>query len=221
MEFLNKLCQACQKPMNGGTFRAPFVCPHCSFQHEGGKKAKRRFTPVAAAAPVAESSVIESPAVAEAPVELPVAAEAQVESPIAEEHVEEVVYAEVPAPRPAPARQPAAVVLTTKAASEHTIVESFDEVAAECVLNLKVTPEMISDGKFIGTKSEKVRAALEQGKKHVLAQLRQKAQEQGANIVTDVAVKNSVKNADAQNVKIVVRATGAAAVAELAETSEA
>ncbi|MCR6651576.1 MAG: heavy metal-binding domain-containing protein [Cellvibrionaceae bacterium] len=200
MEFLNKLCQTCRKPMNGGTYRASHVCPHCYFAHEGGKS-KRRFTPVVAA-----------PA-----------------SPQVEEQVDEV-YAEA-APAAAPSHESAAVAqttvtpttvaLTTKTADEHTILESLEEVTAECVLNLKVTPDMIVDGKFVGTKSEKVRAALEQGKKHVLTQLRQKAQEQGANIVTDVAVKNAVKNADAQNVKIVVRATGVAAVVDAAETSEA
>lgn len=195
MEFLNKLCQTCRKPMNGGTYRASHVCPHCYFAHAGGKS-KRRFTPVVAA-----------PA-----------------APQVEEQADEVSAEAVPAA--APSHQPAAValipvVLTTKTADEYTILESLEEVTAECVLNLKVTPDMIVDGKFVGTKSEKVRAALEQGKKHVLAQLRQKAQEQGANIVTDVAVKNAVKNADAQNVKIVVRATGVAAVVDAAETSEA
>lgn len=185
MEFLNKLCQNCHKPMNGGTYRAAHVCPHCFFAHAGGKS-KRRFAPVAAVEPVAEQA--------------------------------EEMYAEEVA---APQRQAAVVVLTTKSAAEHTVLESFDDVATECVLNLKVTPDMISDGKFVGTKSEKVRAALEQGKKHVLTQLRQKAQEQGANMVTDVAVKNAVKTADAQNVKIVVRATGMAVLAEVtAETSE-
>jgi Domain of unknown function (DUF74). len=210
MEFLNKLCQNCRKPMNGGVYRAIHVCPHCLFEHEGGKsKNKRRYT-AASEEITARAQALE-------------AVHAERVEEVQAEHVEEVQtqhVAEVAQPeRPRPA---AAAILTTKTASEHTIVESLSEVAAECVLNLKVTPEMISDGKFIGTKSEKVRAALEQGKKHVLAQLRQKAQEQGANLVTDVAVKNAVKTADAQNVKIVVRATGLAAVAELAaEATEA
>jgi len=178
--------------MNGGVYRAIHVCPHCFFEHEGHKsKSKRRVTNTAAAV-----------------------ASMQVEEVYADETTERNPAA--PVSRPAPT-----VVLTTKSASEHTILEAFDELSAECVLNLKVTPELISNGKFVGTKSEKVRAALEQGKKHVLGQLRQKAQDQGANLVSDVAVKNAVKAADAQNVKIVVRATGNAALAEMAsETSE-
>lgn len=218
MEFLNKLCQNCRKPMNGGVYRAIHVCPHCLFAHEGGKsKNKRRYTAAS------EEITARVPAVEEARAERmdEVRAERVEEVPterfeeVQTRHDEEVVQPERP-------RQVAAAILTTKSAGEYTIVESLSEVATECVLNLKVTPDMINDGKFVGTKSEKVRAALEQGKKHVLAQLRQKAQEQGANLVTDVAVKNAVKTADALNVKIVVRATGLAAVAELAaETSEA
>lgn len=208
MEFLTRLCLKCHNPMNGGVYRAAQVCPHCFFEHEGGKKKGRKKAFFGASG--AKDDTLRNEAVK--------ADARQVAAGTMQ--VEEVYAEEVAAPEPAP-RQVATVVLTTKSASEHTILESLDEVAAECVLNLKVTPDLISNGKFVGAKSEKVRAALEQGKKHVLAQLRQKAQERGANIVTDVAVKNAVKTSDSQSVKIVVKATGLAAVAEAtAETSE-
>lgn len=218
MEFLNKLCQNCRKPMNGGVYRAIHVCPHCLFEHEGGKsKKKRRYTATSDEITARVHPVEEMRAERVEDVQAERVEEVQAErvEEVQTQHVTEVA-------QPERLRQVAAAILTTKTANEYTIVESLSEVATECVLNLKVTPEMISDGKFVGTKSEKVRAALEQGKKHVLAQLRQKAQEQGANLVTDVAVKNAVKTADVQNVKIVVRATGLAAVAELAaEATEA
>lgn len=219
MEFLNKLCQNCRKPMNGGVYRAIHVCPHCLFEHEGGKSKKKRHhysaTSDEITARVHPVEEVRGERVEEVQAERVEEVQAERVEEVQTQHVADVAQPERPRPV-------AAAILTTKPASEHTIVESLSEVAAECVLNLKVTPEMISDGKFIGTKSEKVRAALEQGKKHVLAQLRQKAQEQGANLVTDVAVKNAVKTADVQNVKIVVRATGLAAVAELAaEATEA
>lgn len=220
MEFLTRPCLKCHNPMNGGVYRAAQFCPHCFFEHEGGKKKGRRKLSSASTmqddtlrnealrADVMEARVDAVQAGAGA---MPVPGTMQVE----EVYAEEVVTSEPPP------RQIVPVVLTTKSASEQTILESLDEVTAECVLNLKVTPDLISNGKFIGTKSEKVRAALEQGKKHVLSQLRQKAQERGANIVTDVAVKNAVKTTDSQSVKIVVKATGLAAITETtAETSE-
>ena len=42
MEFLTRPCLKCQNPMNGGVYRALYLCPHCFFEHEGGKKKKRR-----------------------------------------------------------------------------------------------------------------------------------------------------------------------------------
>lgn len=196
MEFLIRPCLKCHNPMHGGVYRAAHVCPHCLFEHEGGKSKNRKRVATTVA---------------------PTRTAMQVEE-IYEEETADI--APEPAVEPAPKRI-AAVTLTTKSAGEHTLLETLEEVSADCVLNLKVTPDLIDNGKFVGTKSEKVRAALEQGKKHVLSQLRQKAQERGANIVTDVAVKNAVKATDTQSVKIVVKATGLAAVAEAtAETSE-
>lgn len=109
------------------------------------------------------------------------------------------------------------VVLTSKSVDEHSVELFIGEISAECVLNIKMTPDLIKNGKFVGSKSEKVKAALMQGKKHALSQLRQKAQSQGANLVSDVSVKNVVKSADAQKVSLVVKATGAAAKTEITE----
>lgn len=229
MEFLTRPCLKCHNPMNGGVYRAAQFCPHCFFEHEGGKKKGRRK--LSSAVSTMQDDTLRNEAlkadVMEARVDAasahPGADTTQVPGTMQTPgtmQVEEVYAEEVVTSEPPP-RQIVPVVLTTKSSSEQTILESLDEVTAECVLNLKVTPDLISNGKFIGTKSEKVRAALEQGKKHVLSQLRQKAQERGANIVTDVAVKNAVKTTDSQSVKIVVKATGLAAITETtAETSE-
>jgi uncharacterized protein YbjQ (UPF0145 family) len=201
--------------MHGGVYRAAQFCPHCFFEHEGGRR-KGRKKMVSGTSTMKDDTLRNDAVKSEA---LQSKADAM-QVTAGTMQVEEVYAEEVVAPEPPP-RQVVPVILTTKAAGEQTILESLEEVTAECVLNLKVTPDLISNGKFVGTKSEKVRAALEQGKKHVLSQLRQKAQERGANIVTDVAVKNAVKTSDSQSVKIVVKASGQAAVAETtAETSE-
>lgn len=209
MEFITKPCLKCHNPMNGGVYRAAQFCPHCFFEHEGGRKKGRKKMSADRSAMKADTIRTEA-----------VKTDAM-EAKVGTMQVEEVYAEEVAAPEPAPKPVPA-VVLTTKSASEQAVLETLDEVTAECVLNLKVTPDLISNGKFVGTKSEKVKAALEQGKKHVLAQLRQKAQERGANLVSDVAVKNAVKATDSQSVKIIVKAMGQAVVVEaVAETSEA
>lgn len=117
-------------------------------------------------------------------------------------------------PASAAAEPVSAVVLSTKSTREHNVVALINDIASECTLKIKMTPDLISDGKFIGGKSEKFKAALTQGKKHALAQLRQLAQKHNANLVTDVTVKSSVKKADQQTLNIIVRATGFASVAE-------
>lgn len=223
MEFLTRPCLKCQNPMNGGVYRALYLCPHCFFEHEGGKKKKRRGKVATATSDVdtLRTEAVKADRAAVTPgimeVEEIYADEVAAVEPATQEPVQ------APAePVQAAARQTATVVLTTKALSEQTVVALLEEVTADCVLNLKVTPDLISNGKFIGAKSEKVKAALEQGKKHVLNQLRQKAQERGANIVTDISVKNAVKTTDSQSVRIIVKAAGQAAVVETAaEASEA
>lgn len=219
MEFLTRPCLKCQNPMNGGVYRALYLCPHCFFEHEGGKKKKRRGKVATATSDVdtLRTEAVKADRAAVTPGIM------EVEEIYADEVAAVEPAAQAPAePVQAAARQTATVVLTTKALSEQTVVALLEEVTADCVLNLKVTPDLISNGKFIGAKSEKVKAALEQGKKHVLNQLRQKAQERGANIVTDISVKNAVKTTDSQSVRIIVKAAGQAAVVETAaETSEA
>lgn len=233
MDYLTRTCLKCHQAMNGGIYRAAHRCPHCFFEHDGGnKKRRKKSVAIASDADTLRNKIVKTETIVAsathevadagqvaASVSQVAAGTMQVEEIYAEE-VETVE--EVTAVEPPPRAQPAPVVLTTKPLSEQTVLESLEEVTAECVLNLKVTPDLISNGKFIGAKSEKVKAALEQGKRHVLSQLRQKAQERGANIVTDVSVKNAVKTTDSQSVKIIVKASGQAAVVEMAaEVSEA
>lgn len=190
MESLNKPCQNCHKPMNGGVYRSAHTCPHCLFQHEtsNAKRGRKQRKPAPVAA-LPEKEALQEAAEQTTTPEQPTAAPAQVSTP----------------------------VLSSKSADEHDIVEVLREIAAECALKIKLTPDLISNGKFVGSKSEKVKAALDQGKKHTLAQLRQEAQHLGANIVTGVTLKNAFKKADPQNLSITVRATGVASLAELTQ----
>jgi|GEM_PF-2733080 uncharacterized protein YbjQ (UPF0145 family) len=220
MESLLKACQSCRKPMNGGVYKAAHICPHCLFEHAGGKSKKRKPQAVARAAePQAQVSEQSRQAPQSSP-QKPRPVETAQQPGLAE--VEEISLEDVVEPvaaapaKPAPSAKPATVVLTAKTAEGYPVLESRGDISAECTLNLKLTPDLISNGKFVGTKSEKVKAALMQGQKNVLAQLRQKALDQGINLVTEVAVKNAVKAADGQNVSIIVKVTGKAATAELA-----
>lgn len=190
MESLSRPCQNCHKPMNGGVYRASHICPHCLCEHEGGSSRARRKQRKHTVAPQAVSQ--------------PIAAKL---------HETAAQRRESPSPAPAGTNS---VALSSRSAGEHGVVETVKEISAECVLKIKVTPDLFSDGKFLGAKSEKVRAALAQGRKHVLAQLRQKAQGLEANLVSDVAVNNAIKKADNQNLNVVVQATGVAGLTELA-----
>lgn len=213
MESLNNPCQNCQSPMNGGIYRMPHVCPHCLFVHEdikGGRRRKNRAV-AKAAAPEYPNGPVE--------VEQQEVQEQLVPEPPEQTTVEpEPIAAEIPpaATESAPAKT---VVLSTKAADEHPIAEVLEEITAECVLKVELTSDLISNGKFVGQKSEKVKAAVTQGKKHALAQLREKAQKCGSNVVTNVAVKNAIRKADAKHINIIVRATGTASIIETAETA--
>lgn len=192
MESLVKPCQSCHKPMNGGVYRAPHICPHCLFEHEGGKSRMRSASVKAVAVTARE------------PEQLAAAADT------AENY--EAVAQQTTAPEAKEAKE--GVVLTSKSADEYALLEIIDELVAECALNIELTPDLFKDGKFIGTKSNKIKAAFVQAKKHALSQLRQEAQEQGANIVTDVAVKNTIKGIDKKNARVVVKATGTSAFTE-------
>jgi uncharacterized protein YbjQ (UPF0145 family) len=193
MESLAKTCQKCRENMNGGVYRAAHVCPHCLHEHDWGKaKSRKRFKQQ----------------------------EEQPEPQQPEARPETAVIAAVVPTQRAPAKIED-VVLTAKAVEEHAMLELIDELEAECVLSIKLTPDLVSNGKFVGGKSEKVKAALAQGKKHALLQLRQKAHEQTANLVVAVSVKNSIKVANPQTLNIIVKASGMAARTESAtEVSE-
>ena len=217
--------------MNGGMYRANHICPHCFFEHEGGKRSNARVPQ----APVQEAPVTktyeakpkdpateylvteheETPAdTAPAPI-----SEETAEAPTPEEAPvsEAIIEAQAPdeAPAPTEAANSANIVLTTKPKAQQTVLAVMGEVSAECVLSITLTPELFKEGKFIGKKSEKVLAALKQGKQNALEQLRQAAQAQDANMVTDVAVKNGMKMIGNESANITVSATGNAIVAEL------
>ncbi len=312
MQALTKPCQQCHKPMNGGVYRAAHICPHCLFEHPGGKKSKRSMHLHAVAKhtdlpqkPAADASVkptidsIAKPAsgsivkpandhvvkpasgyvVTEEAIEETLEARVEAEAAIpatqthtiattvteiieaavteskaaseteantligaveteaeAEAIVEATLKAEPPVSTPlnvkaAPAPLVAAksatrqaitatgdsVTLTTKPASEFEILAVLEEASAECVLSIELTPDLFVDGKFIGAKSEKVVAALKQGKKNALSELRAKAEDLGANMVTDIVIKNGLKMVDASTANITVSATGQAVAAETTE----
>ena len=307
MQALTKPCQQCHKPMNGGVYRAAHICPHCLFEHPGGKKSRRSMHLHAVAKqtdfaqkPAADAIVkptidsIAKPAsgsivkpandhvvkangylVTEETLEARVEAEAAIpatqthtiattvteiieaavtESKAASETeastligaveteaeaeaiVEATLKAEPPvstqlnvkaAPAPLVAAKSAtrqaitatgdSVTLTTKPASEFEILAVLEEASAECVLSIELTPDLFVDGKFIGAKSEKVVAALKQGKKNALSELRAKAEDLGANMVTDIVIKNGLKMVDASTANITVSATGQAVAAETTE----
>ena len=134
----------------------------------------------------------------------------------------EPVAASAPVAEAAPAAIDVAdVVLTTKTEHEHNVVAQVAEVQAENAVIVAITPDMISDGKFTGSKSETVQNALKQARQNALAELREEASRLGANLVEAVEVKSGLKLADKQNAKVSVKATGQAVQAELAETAEA
>ncbi len=339
MHALNKPCENCHKPMNGGVYRASHICPHCAHDHGGGKvKAHRSsqvqsvsdletasnsenysnldvasqsdFDPVAETtatveensleenwptdsyqvdevedaqddasyqAPIEASAdkafdevaafVAEEPELAEEadrapeqdnsahthaidtrvePVDEKVLAQQQEfdrldypevsvgtaslqhEAAVEEDHDHEEIELGLPAStapdefEPRKKVEPAirdtasvktpkkadVVVLTSKSVEEqhpHSIVK---KLKFECALNIKLTPDLFKNGKFIGNKSDKFLAALKQGQKHVLSKLRQEAEKLGANVVSNVSVKNSIRGVDKKTASILVTATG-------------
>lgn len=205
--------------MNGGMYRANHICPHCFFEHEGGKRSN---------VSVAQAPVQKAPATKtyeakpkDPATEYLVTEHEETPTDTAPAPVSEAVaepQAPEEAPAPAEAVTPASsanIVLTTKPKAQQTVLAVMGEVSAECVLSIALTPELFKDGKFIGKKSEKVLAALKQGKQNALAQLQQAAQAQDANMVTDVTVKNGMKMIGNESANITVNATGNAIVAEL------
>lgn len=266
MQALTKPCQQCHKPMNGGVYRAAHICPHCRFEHAGGKTTKRKVQLFAVAnRPAAVDDVIAEAESYSSEVEsyshdaeddvanrqvadtesysadreeteetenyyeeeaANNAAEAEMAEAHTEEQVKDAIAAEAEAKtvaaRPTIAARKsvaasASVTLTTKPASEFEIIAVLEETSAECVLSIELTPDLFENGKFIGAKSEKVLAALKQGKKNALAELRDIAEDLGANMVTDIAVKNGLKMIDAKTANITVTVTGQAVAAEVIE----
>ena len=257
MQYLLKPCQQCHKPMNGGVYRAAHICPHCYFEHEGGKRSRARKVQQPAAAVYEEPQMYEAPQeyeepkmyaeeVAEAEAEEPavvapsvaistdaiVAAEEEVSAPAVLPVIAPPAAAEKPTPaplakqtppQPAPVKAPApavtngGVTLTTKPLAEHDILALVDDVTAESVITIELTPELFKDGKFVGAKSDAVLEALKQGKREALAKLRVIAENLDANMVTDIAIKNGMKMLDAKTADITVNVAGKAVIAEVSE----
>ncbi len=115
----------------------------------------------------------------------------------------------------AQANQP--IALNTKPVSDQNVVAILDDVTAECVLNVELTPDLFTKGKFTGAKSERIKAALLQGKKNALAELREKARDMDANMVAGIAIKNSMKAIDEKTAaNVTVKASGVALIVEVA-----
>lgn len=213
MESLLKPCENCHKPMNGGIYRASHICPHCLYEHAGGKVRRHKKNHISQINN-ADTTV---PATCETPdIEAPnnfeeVAEHVHQEEAYQVEHYEEEQYEEervedkvVPM---------AEFVLTKSSAKDYDIIEELGQLHSDCSLHIELTPALFENGKFIGARSEKVKAALLQGKKHALIELKQKALSLGANIVSNVEVKNTVKAAEGKKAQITVKASGYAAIA--------
>lgn len=202
MKSLIKPCEQCHKPMNGGVYRAEHICPHCGFEHSGGKtKRARKELQSKSAASVNKVAPIKkaNPKLGE-PTQAPAANIKQAETKTV--------------PQKNTAVTADNVALTTKPLDGMKNVDHIKDINANCVLNLELTPDLFENGKFVGAKSAKVKAALQQGKKHALGKLRAAAQTAGANMVTDIAVKNAFKLVDAQKAKVTVSVMGAAVNAQ-------
>lgn len=109
------------------------------------------------------------------------------------------------------------LALSTKPVSDQEVVAILDDVTAECVLNVELTPDLFTKGKFTGAKSEKIKAALLQGKKNALSALRDKARDMDANMVAGISIKNSMKAIGEKNIaNVTVKASGVALIVEVA-----
>lgn len=299
MNALQKPCENCHKPMNGGLYRATHICPHCEFAHAGGKRRKFKSVSSAPAKPVEankpldknkpadnkktakaapakparplreplglpeveESEEVYQQAAASDATPEPQAAKATAAKPEPVVEIDQASELEQSAEKaqalestaePVQALEPETpsdpieartsgrvqnaevvshtttitaadlnratdVMLTVKPAEEQNVVAYLDEVSAEQVLTMALTADLFEAGKFIGTKSDKVRALLQQGKKQALAELRIKADEMGANMVASVQMKNALKVVDKNTAQVTVSAFGNAITAETAE----
>ena len=180
MHFLKKPCQGCNKPMNGGVYRASHICPHCGFEHEGGKSRRATVSNIKKTQDTA--SIKELYEVAEL--------------------------------------QPADVKLVSKEVDEGSISAKLGSLSVEVSVPLVLKPDMFKGGKFIGMKSAEIQECMKRGKKEALKQMRQKAAMQGANVVSQITTKNSMKAVDAKTGKILVKVSGIALVTDSALEKE-
>ncbi len=125
--------------------------------------------------------------------------------------------ADITQPKPAktqPKKVGADITLTASPSYELHALKLFEEVSATCILNIELTADLFIKGKFAGVKSPKIQAALKQGKKDTLGQLRKIARDLGANVVADIEIKNAMKMVDQNNANITVNASGTALLAD-------
>ncbi len=200
MQYLLKPCQECHQPMNGGVYRSAHVCPHCGFRHDGGKKAKR-----ATMKPVPTSAALNTP-ILEA--REPAVRKATVNTRT------------VTANETASSAELAEVKFVKALSSDDQLVADLGMLKAEGKALIKITPDMIENGKFVGANHKTVKSAYTRAKKEALTQLRLQAAVTGANTVSEVKVKHSMKTRDSQNATIIVRASGMALVLEVSENAE-
>ena len=212
MQSLQKLCQNCHKPMNGGVYRASHICPHCFFEHEGGKASRRAKKAAAADTPAtAQETTASELSAVEAPVHPEVA---HTPAPT----IDDTPVKEVAATSAEPVIEPAEVSLSTKPAGEENIVARLGDLSGEGVITVTLTPDMFNaEGKFTGAKSEPVLMALKQGKKSALNNLKDQAALIGANSVAGITLKNGMKLLSTENARVTVTASGEAYVVEASD----
>lgn len=227
MSVLNKPCEQCRKPMNGGVYRAAHVCPHCLHEHAGGKGRRRKMRAVAKQIPQEPYMQSDMPVeeVANTARKEPVFGNALPVMDVQSEEVGTASEDRTLIRKPAAAARPKpnvsskktvqrdGVMLTTKSGEDQNIINVIDDINVESVLSMRLTPDLFDNGKFIGTKSDKIKAALVQGKKNALLELKKRAKKVGANLVTFVEIKNTIRPTEANMVNIIVKASGTCNVA--------
>lgn len=237
MQFLLKPCQECNKPLNGGVYRYRnvLVCPHCDAQQDDGKSNGSRKGSVkgsvkgsartsvkatvakqsngstkTAAKPVTSKSGGTSPE--KAPVKAP-AKGAVTAKGAATAKVKTTAVAQSKAKQSPGQLKPAEVKLVGKdAVDQRTIAENFGELKTESQNTFAITPNMFSNGKFVGSKLNAFQESYNHAKKDALQQLRRDAAVMGANTVSDVAIKYSVKDLDGKAAQVLVKASGLALI---------
>lgn len=216
MKGFLKTCQNCNKPMNGGLYRAAHVCPHCMFVHAGGKTSSRKVVSTTRPNQVTSTKVAAKPSAPNtvAPSKAAPSKVASTKATSKKAPDSKLAQTAKKAPTAAKAKRPIEVALTPSAVEKQTVLKSLGNIAGENTVDIQLDAAHFSGGKFIGSKSDTVKQAITQGKKEALAQIRATAKGLGANTVAAVAVKNALKLNGSKQAKITVTATGVALLAK-------